>query len=418
MIMRSKRRQLPRRLLDLLARSPVARSIMIRRLLQTIVVPVCWCLFQGTMAEAQTPCPSDAPCQPGTACITQECNCTCVPFTPTPVPLPTLTPIGCGNVCDGGYCEGRCSDGSVRGGNCSITTPNGCQCEPFECPGPCGIMVDPVPVVLTTPSVTLTGHGSFVGYAEVPVLISGGAQTVGFTFVPDHPFSIDVPLNPGLNHLLIDADASGPPGCHSEFRFDVMVTLATPTPTATPRVPLFCDPTPCPPGLACIIDPPFQSRVCACVGDCNDDYEASVDELVTMVNVALGNSTVSTCRFGDANGDGKITIDEILQAVTNALYGCGVTLPTPTPTPCVVGQCLSTLGYGCTGRACESAGHSTCDLNEFCDLSGQQCPCVVPTPAATSSPICAQTGDSCVRTTDCCSGACIVGSDGITLVCQ
>jgi hypothetical protein len=42
-----------------------------------------------------------------------------------------------------------------------------------------------------------------------------------------------------------------------------------------------------------------------------------------MVNIALGNADVLTCEPGDANHDGRITIDEILTAVKNALNGCG-----------------------------------------------------------------------------------------------
>jgi hypothetical protein len=41
-----------------------------------------------------------------------------------------------------------------------------------------------------------------------------------------------------------------------------------------------------------------------------------------MVNIALGNADISTCRVGDANKDGQITVDEILTAVNNALNGC------------------------------------------------------------------------------------------------
>ena len=42
-----------------------------------------------------------------------------------------------------------------------------------------------------------------------------------------------------------------------------------------------------------------------------------------MVNNALGNAQLSDCGPGDANGDGKITIDEILTAVNHPLNGCG-----------------------------------------------------------------------------------------------
>ncbi len=52
-----------------------------------------------------------------------------------------------------------------------------------------------------------------------------------------------------------------------------------------------------------------------------------------MVNIALGNADVSGCLAGDGNGDEKITIDEILVAVRNALDGCALPIATPSPTP-------------------------------------------------------------------------------------
>jgi hypothetical protein len=62
--------------------------------------------------------------------------------------------------------------------------------------------------------------------------------------------------------------------------------------------------------------------VLACIGDCNSNAHVTVDEILTMVNGALGKSDVSVCRVGDANRDGQITVDEILTAVNNALNGC------------------------------------------------------------------------------------------------
>jgi Ca2+-binding EF-hand superfamily protein len=58
------------------------------------------------------------------------------------------------------------------------------------------------------------------------------------------------------------------------------------------------------------------------VGDCGGDGEVSVNELITMVNVALGSANVSTCLAGDANGDGMITVNEIIAGVNKALNGC------------------------------------------------------------------------------------------------
>jgi len=69
--------------------------------------------------------------------------------------------------------------------------------------------------------------------------------------------------------------------------------------------------------------PLFGGRaLAACVGDCDDHGTVTVDEILTMVNVALGNSQISDCVPGDANSDSQITVDEILTAVNNALAGC------------------------------------------------------------------------------------------------
>jgi hypothetical protein len=60
-----------------------------------------------------------------------------------------------------------------------------------------------------------------------------------------------------------------------------------------------------------------------CVGDCGDDRQVTIDDILTMVNIALGNLNVSACPAGNTNRDGQITVDEILTAVNNALNGCG-----------------------------------------------------------------------------------------------
>jgi hypothetical protein len=59
-----------------------------------------------------------------------------------------------------------------------------------------------------------------------------------------------------------------------------------------------------------------------CVGDCGNTAQVTVNELLTLVNVALGSTAITTCEAGDANHDGQITVDEILTAVSNALNGC------------------------------------------------------------------------------------------------
>jgi cysteine-rich repeat protein len=60
-----------------------------------------------------------------------------------------------------------------------------------------------------------------------------------------------------------------------------------------------------------------------CGGDCDGDGQATVDELVTLVRIALDNGSVSACDIGDVNHDGQITVDEIIAAVVLTLEGCG-----------------------------------------------------------------------------------------------
>jgi len=81
----------------------------------------------------------------------------------------------------------------------------------------------------------------------------------------------------------------------------------TPTATLTPTDTPTATATPTPP---------------ACAGDCDGSGDASVDELLILTNVALGNAPLQSCQAGDSDGDGAITIDDILSAVNVALLGC------------------------------------------------------------------------------------------------
>jgi len=71
------------------------------------------------------------------------------------------------------------------------------------------------------------------------------------------------------------------------------------------------------------------SMAVACTGDCDGDGTVTVNELLVGVNIALGNAMTSACPSFDSNGDGDVTIDELLAAVNNALGSCP---PAATPT--------------------------------------------------------------------------------------
>ena len=77
------------------------------------------------------------------------------------------------------------------------------------------------------------------------------------------------------------------------------VSMVTPTPPA---------PTPTP-------------RADVCAGDCNEDGDITVDEVLLLVAASLGTNAAS-CAAGDVDANGVITVDEIVTAITHALAGC------------------------------------------------------------------------------------------------
>ena len=94
---------------------------------------------------------------------------------------------------------------------------------------------------------------------------------------------------------------------------------STPAATATPTSTLTFTNTPAgtnTPTQTATPTPPV------CTGDCDGSGDVTVNEIITLVNIALGSADISTCMAGDANKDGQITVDEILTAVNNALNGC------------------------------------------------------------------------------------------------
>ncbi len=59
-----------------------------------------------------------------------------------------------------------------------------------------------------------------------------------------------------------------------------------------------------------------------CVGDCDGNGIITIGELIRGVNIALGSANVVTCLAMDRDGDGVISISELIAAVNNALHGC------------------------------------------------------------------------------------------------
>jgi cysteine-rich repeat protein len=60
----------------------------------------------------------------------------------------------------------------------------------------------------------------------------------------------------------------------------------------------------------------------ACTGDCGGTGSVTIDEIITLVNIALGNAQPSACPHGVPDG-AEVNIALIIQAVNAALSGCG-----------------------------------------------------------------------------------------------
>lgn len=61
----------------------------------------------------------------------------------------------------------------------------------------------------------------------------------------------------------------------------------------------------------------------ACPGDCDDDGQVTIDELVLSTRIALGDSSgARTCTAADADRDQRIEVNELVGAVSAALVGC------------------------------------------------------------------------------------------------
>jgi hypothetical protein len=69
-----------------------------------------------------------------------------------------------------------------------------------------------------------------------------------------------------------------------------------------------------------------------CGGDCDGNGAVSIGDLIQAVNISLGRAAIGVCAAGDTDGDGKIAINELVAAVRNGLNGCPAT-PTPSQMP-------------------------------------------------------------------------------------
>src|SRR5262249_19682906 len=59
-----------------------------------------------------------------------------------------------------------------------------------------------------------------------------------------------------------------------------------------------------------------------CVGDCRGTRAVAINDLITLVNIALGSAEPAACSDGGLPLGGKVDVSVIIQAVNNALHCC------------------------------------------------------------------------------------------------
>jgi len=139
--------------------------------------------------------------------------------------------------------------------------------------------------------------------------------TIRGTYEGTHQFSCGI-TGPCLDVECVDTTERG------TFQVIVGSGTVTPQPTTTPTRTATVAPTRTPTKTPTKTPTPTPNLE-ACVGDCDGSGDVGVNEIITLVNIALGTQPLSVCMPGDEDNDGVINIPEIITAVNNALNGCG-----------------------------------------------------------------------------------------------
>lgn len=218
-------------------------------------------------------------------------------------------------------------------------TAFGCAERPFfnfvyETSPPFSVeVIDAAPRPTPTPSIS-----ACCGDANGDGIVSQDEVQPCLSIIPEIPPSLlcdcnhDGEVSAGELTLVFSNIANGCPG----------TTLPTPTPTVDPRPTPTSTPTP----------PP----VSACIGDCNGDGTVSIDELLRGVNIALGALPIGACALFACNsncvpGPGIIqpaSVACLIRGVNNALSGCP-------PVPCATDLDCDD-GNGCSIDRCTPEG--------------------------------------------------------------
>jgi hypothetical protein len=262
-------------------------------------------------------CPADAKKPFGSACTDDQNDCTDDVCTDSATCV--HVPVEAGTSCDDElFCNGelRCS----ARGECEDLVPAPCpsdRCDeaddvcllvtftptPTPTPSP-----ESTPTPTTPPSATPTATLS-----DSPTATASPSSTVTVTGAPTDtaspsPSATASGVPTATTSSTPTATVSGAPTATTSSTPTATVSGApTATTSSTPTATASGAPTGTP-GL--------------CAGDCNGDGAVTIDELILGINIALGSQPPSACPSFDTDSDGTLSIDELIFAVQNALAGC------------------------------------------------------------------------------------------------
>jgi hypothetical protein len=81
--------------------------------------------------------------------------------------------------------------------------------------------------------------------------------------------------------------------------------------------------------VMCLVTLTVADAGAQCVGDCNGDGRVSITDVILGVDIVLGLQPVTLCD-AFANGLGEVDIAQLIQGINNALNGCPTNPATPT----------------------------------------------------------------------------------------
>jgi len=128
-----------------------------------------------------------------------------------------------------------------------------------------------------------------------------------------------------------------------------------------------------------------------CFGDCDDNGQVAVAELITGVNITLGQTPLDQCPEFDTSDDQRVTVDELTLSVNAALEGCVTPTPTltmtvtpsATPTPTSTESPSPTITVSPTATVSPTTSVSP---TETLSPTASVSPTTSPSPTATMSP--------------------------------